>query len=428
MIKKVCPDIQKMVHKVNEEILMENRAETDMELNCSQRELHSFGEWNELKTSTEYELCQCIEGSLDKNVSTIEYFDVRGVGCWRKNISTVCDENQRPEFLTFYAGESYWNQGQFQVLFEYQSLIADLLDMDIVKMSTLDWGKAAAISIRMASCITGRKKVLVAKVVSPDRFKIISNYGSPELDFAFIAYDKDTGLLDLEDLKKKVSSETAAVYFENPAYLGFIESQGSEVAEVIREHGVLLVVNVDPVSLGVLTPPSRYGADIVCGDLQPIGMQINQSVGQVSFIAVRDEEKFINEFPPHFFGTVPTGLLSINGIYETGQTIMRNCQYAVMELNKIPGIKGSKFSSPFFERFIVDFNGTGLSVAMINERLLEKKIFGGKDLSKEFPEYGQSALYCVTEILTRDDIDYLIEVLTGIFNNETNLEERRFNP
>lgn len=335
--------------------------------------------------------------------------------CWQNKIPAVCDEGDLgPEFLTSFAGEHLWNQGQLQILLESQRLLAEFIDMEILKIITFDWGKAAAIAIRMAARITGRKKVLVAKIVSPERFNIIRYYGSPELDFAVIAYDKDTGLLDLEDLKKKLSSDIAAVYFENPTYLGSIESQGSEVADMIREHRALQVVNVDPASLGVLTSPSRYGADIVCGDLRLSGMHWKDRETQVGFIAVRDEEKYINEFPPHLVGTVSTGLLSQNAMYEIGQTLMQNCQYAVMELNKIAGVKGSRFSSPFLKDFIVDFNGTGLSVEVINERLLEKNVLGGKDLSMDFPEVGQSALYSVTELHTRDDIDSLIEALTEI--------------
>lgn len=206
-----------------------------------------------------------------------------------------------------------------------------------------------------------------------------------------------------------------------------------------------------------MAPPSHYGADIVCGDLQPLGMHMNYSGGQAGFIATRDEETFINEFPSRLFGIVPTikegeygfgdvayertsfaqrekgkesvgtqtalwgitagvylSLLGPEGMYELGQTIMQNSQYTVKKLNKIAGIQGSRIVSPFFKEFIVDFNETGISVQTINELLLEKKIFGGKDLSKEFPEYGQCALFCVTEVHTKEDMDCLIEALEEI--------------
>lgn len=462
MTKRVHPYIPNMVPEVKEEMLKEIGVQSTMELySCIPEELLFQGEMNIPKALTEYELRRHIEELLNKNVSANEYVNFLGAGCWQHFVPAVCDEvNQRSEFLTAYAGEPYEDHGRYQALFEYQSLLAELVDMDVVNVPTFDWGQAAATSLRMAARITGRKKVLLAKTVSPERAKIIINYGTPELEFNFIGNDKDTGLLQLEELKKQISNDIAAIYFENPSYLGFIESQGIEIAEIAREYGTLIVVGVDPISLGVLTPPSRYGADIVCGDLQPLGMHMNYSGGQAGFIATRNEEKFVNEFPSRLFGIVPTvkegeygfgdvaydrtsfalrekgkesvgtqtalwgitagvylSLLGPNGMYELGQTIMQNSQYAVKKLNKIPGVKGSRLNSPFFKEFIVDFNGTNLSVETINERLLERKIFGGMDLSKEFPEYGQSALYCVTEIHSQEDIDQLITALEEIVKN-----------
>ncbi|MBD5800172.1 glycine dehydrogenase [Bacillus pseudomycoides] len=462
MTKKVHPYIPNMVPEVKEEMLKEIGAESVMELYaCIPDELKLKEEMNIPKALTEYELRRHIEGILCKNTSTSEYLNFLGAGCWQHFVPAVCDEvNQRSEFLTAYAGEPYEDHGRFQALFEYQSLVAELVDMDVVNVPTFDWGQAAATAIRMAARITKRTEVLVAQTVSPERMKIIQNYGSPDLEFVFVSYDAENGLLDLEDLKNKISSNVAAIYFENPSYLGFIESQGMEIAEIAKQNDALVVVGVDPISLGVLAPPSHYQADIVCGDLQPLGMHMNYSGGQAGFIATRDEEKFINEYPSRLFGIVPTvkegeygfgdvaydrtsfalrekgkesvgtqtalwgitagvylSLLGPNGMYELGQTIMQNSQYAVKQLNKIPGVRGSRLSSPFFKEFLVDFNETGLSVETINKKLLEKQIFGGKDISKEFPIFGQCALYCVTEVQTKEDLDQLIAALQEIVTN-----------
>ncbi|MBJ8026787.1 aminomethyl-transferring glycine dehydrogenase subunit GcvPA [Bacillus cereus group sp. N21] len=462
MTKKVHPYIPNMVPEVKEEMLKEIGAESVMELYaCIPDELKLKEEMNIPKALTEYELRRHIEGILCKNTSTSEYLNFLGAGCWQHFVPAVCDEvNQRSEFLTAYAGEPYEDHGRFQALFEYQSLVAELVDMDVVNVPTFDWGQAAATAIRMAARITKRTEVLVAQTVSPERMKIIQNYGSPDLEFVFVIYDAENGLLDLEDLKNKISSNVAAIYFENPSYLGFIESQGMEIAKIAKQNDALVVVGVDPISLGVLAPPSHYQADIVCGDLQPLGMHMNYSGGQAGFIATRDEEKFINEYPSRLFGIVPTvkegeygfgdvaydrtsfalrekgkesvgtqtalwgitagvylSLLGPNGMYELGQTIMQNSQYAVKQLNKIPGVRGSRLSSPFFKEFLVDFNGTGLSVETINKKLLEKQIFGGKDISKEFPIFGQCALYCVTEVHAKEDLDQLIAALQEIVTN-----------
>ncbi|WP_203362926.1 aminomethyl-transferring glycine dehydrogenase subunit GcvPA [Bacillus sp. REN10] len=462
MTNNVHPYIPNMVPKVKEEMLKEIGVQSTMELySCIPEELHLKEEMNIPEALTEYGLRRHIEELLSKNISANDYLNFLGAGCWQHFVPAVCDEvNQRSEFLTAYAGEPYEDHGRYQALFEYQSLLAELVDMDVVNVPTFDWGQAAATSIRMAARITGRKQVLIANTVSPERAKIIQNYGSPDLEFIFLQHDTNMGQLDLEDLKKKASADTAAIYFENPSYLGFIESQGNEISEIAKKNGMLVVVGVDPSSLGVMKPPSQYGADIVCGDLQPLGMHMNYSGGQAGFIATRDEEKFVNEYPSRLFGIVPTvkegeygfgdvaydrtsfalrekgkesvgtqtalwgitagvylSLLGPTGMYELGQTIMQNSQYAVKQLNKIAGVKGSRLSSPFFKEFIVDFNNTGLSVAEINKKLLEKKIFGGKDLSKEFPEFGQSALYCVTEVHTKSDIDRLITSLQEVVAN-----------
>ncbi|MDN3017249.1 aminomethyl-transferring glycine dehydrogenase subunit GcvPA [Paenibacillus sp. BSR1-1] len=459
MAQKVHPYIPNMVPEVQAEMLKVIGAKSIMELySCIPEELQLKESLDLPPALTEYELRRHIEGILGKNTSTKEYINFLGAGCWQHFIPAVCDEiNQRSEFLTAYAGEPYEDHGRFQALFEYQSLVAELVDMDVVNVPTFDWGQAAATAIRMAARITGRKKVLLARTVAPERSKIIINYGTPQLEFEFVQFDTTSGAMDLRDLQSKLTEDVAAVYFENPSYLGFIEAQGLEISKLLKANESLMVVGVDPISLGVLAPPSHYGADIVCGDLQPLGMHMNYSGGQAGFIATRNEEKFVHEYPSRLFGIVPTvnegeygfgdvayertsfaqrekgkesvgtqtalwgitagvylALLGPDGMQEVGQTIMQNSQYAVQQLNQVEGIKGSRLDSPFFKEFIVDFNQTGCNVEQINQRLIEKKVFGGKDLSQEFPEFGQSALFCVTEVHTKEDIDHLVQSIQEI--------------
>jgi glycine dehydrogenase subunit 1 len=459
MSKKVHPYIPNMVPEVQEEMLKVIGVKSIMELySCIPEELKLKEDLKIPRALTEYELRRHIETTLSKNISTNEYVNFLGAGCWQHFIPAVCDEiNQRSEFVTAYAGEPYEDHGRFQALFEYQSLVAELVDMDVVNVPTFDWGQAAATSLRMASRITGRKKILLAETVATERSKIILNYGSPDLHVEFVKFDIQSGEMDLDDLKAKVTEDVAALYFENPSYLGFIESKGEEISNLLKEKGALMVVGVDPISLGVLAPPSHYGADIVCGDLQPLGMHMNFSGGQSGFIATHDDPTFVNEYPSRLFGIIPTvkegeygfgdvayertsfahrekgkesvgtqtalwgitagvylALLGPNGMGEVGQIIMQNSQYAVQQLNQIDGIEGSRFTSPFFKEFIVDFNETGFTVEQINKELQVYNIFGGKDLSKEFPEFGQSGLFCVTEVHSIEDIDHLINALKSI--------------
>ncbi|WP_442603231.1 aminomethyl-transferring glycine dehydrogenase subunit GcvPA [Paenibacillus sp. KN14-4R] len=405
---------------------------------------------------TEYELQRDVEKLLNKNKSAKEKLNFLGAGCWQHYVPAVCDEiNQRSEFVTAYAGEPYEDHGRFQTLFEYQSLVAELVDMDVVNVPTFDWAQAASTALRMAARITGRKKVLLPATIDRDKLMIIANYITPDLSYSLVDYNSETGELDVEDLKQKVDAETAAVYIENPTFLGIIESQGALIADITHLAGALFVVGVDPSSLGVLKPPSQYGADIVCGDLQPLGMHMNFGGGQAGFIATHDEERFVMEYPSRLFGIAPTSVegeygfgdvayertsfahretgkesvgtqtalwgitagvyLSLMGPYgmqELGQTIMQKSQYAAGLLGQVEGVQ-LKFTSPFFKEFIVDFTNTGLSVAAIHAKLSELGIQGGKDLSQDFPELGQSALYCVTEIHTQEELDQLASTIKG---------------
>lgn len=408
---------------------------------------------------SEYELTRSISKTMNKNISCNEYLNFLGAGCWQHYVPAVCDEiNSRAEFLTGYAGEPYNDHGRFQSLFEYESLVAELLDMDVVNVPTFDWPQAAATSLRMASRITSRSEALVVGTICPDRLMIMRNYCDPGVEIKLVDFHKETGRMDLEDLKRNISSNTAAVYFENPSYLGFLEDQGEEISKITHDAGAILVVGVDPSSLGVLAPPSHYGADIICGDLQPLGMHMNYGGGQSGFISTRDEERFVMEFPSRLFGVAPTikegeygfgdiayertsfgnlrekgkeyvgtqtallgitagvylSLMGPQGMYELGQNIIQKSLYAIEELSKIKSVKGSRFNNFGFKEFVVDFNDTGKTVKEINEKLLVKGIFGGKDLSKEFPELGQCALYCVTEIHLKEDIDNLVKAIREI--------------
>ncbi|MSU02511.1 aminomethyl-transferring glycine dehydrogenase subunit GcvPA [Tissierella pigra] len=408
---------------------------------------------------SEYELKRSINKIMNKNISSNEYINFLGAGCWQHYVPAVCDEiNSRAEFLTGYAGEPYNDHGRFQTLFEYESLVAELLDMDVVNVPTFDWAQAAATSLRMASRITRRSEALVVGTICPDRLMIIQNYCDPGVEIKLINFNKETGRMDLEDLKKNISNNTAAVYFENPSYLGFLEDQGEEISKITHDRGAILVVGVDPSSLGVLAPPSHYGADIICGDLQPLGMHMNYGGNQSGFISTKDEERFVMEFPSRLFGIAPTikegeygfgdiayertsfgnlrergkeyvgtqtallgitagvylSLMGPKGMYELGENIVQKSLYAIEELSKLKGVKGSRFNNIGFKEFVVDFNDTGKTVEEINGKLLFKGILGGKDLSEEFPELGQCALYCVTEIHLKEDIDNLVKAIREI--------------
>ena len=187
-------------------------------------------------------------------------------------------------------------------------MMGELLEMDVVNVPTYDWGQAASTAIRMAGRITSRNEILIAKSISPDRLKIISNYCNPVVSIKLVEYDLKTGQLDLDDLQAKISSKTAGIYFENPSHLGTIDGQGQIISDIAHKNGALCIVGTDPISLGVLTPPINYGADIVCGDVQSLGIHMQYGGGLAGYIATRDEEQYVMEYPSRLFGITHTSV------------------------------------------------------------------------------------------------------------------------
>ena len=407
---------------------------------------------------SEHELRRHVEGLLARNTSAADYLSFLGAGCYQHFVPAVCDEiNGRSEFLTAYGGDPYEDHGRFQALFEYCSQMGELLDMDVVSVPTYDGAQATGTALRMAGRLTGRRTALVPRTMSAQRRSAVANYVDPALDLVDVAYDPASGLLDLADLRSKLSSDTAAVLIENPNYLGLIEEGAPQIVALAHEHGALAVAAVDPSSLGVLEAPGNYGVDIACGDLQTLGIHMYFGGGHGGFIASRDEARIVGEYPSRLFGITTTAvpgeygfgdvfwdrtsfhgrehgkefvgtaaalwgitagvylaLMGPQGMGELGRTWVQLGRYAASRLSSIPGVRAPALTGTPLKEFVVDFGATGRTVAEINAALLARGIFGGVDLSREFPELGQAALYCVTEVHSRADIDRLAAAVAEV--------------
>lgn len=407
--------------------------------------------------TSELGLKQHMEKVLSKNISVNEYDSFLGGGVANHYVPAICDEiTGRAEFLTAYAGEPYEDHGRFQALFEYQSLMGELLDVDVVNVPTYDWAQAACTSIRMSQRITKRNEILISELIGPDKLSAIENYCQKPMKITLVNHDRKTGLLDLKDLKTKLNENVAGIYFENPSYIGIIESQGDEISRLIHENGGLSIVGVDPISLGVLKPPSQYGADIACGDIQTLGNHLHYGGCLGGFISSRDEEQLIMEYPSRLFGITKTAvegewgfddvafdrtsfsvrekgkefigtanalyaistavylsLLGPDGIHDIGEHIVQKSVYAKKKLSKVPGLT-LRFTESSFKEFVIDFSESGKQVSEINKALLNHKIFGGIDLSEKISWLNGCAVFCFTEMNSKDQIDHLALALTEI--------------
>src|SRR5262249_28630975 len=187
------------------------------------------------------------------NRSCAELLNFRGAGCWQHYVPAICDEIAgRGEFLTAYAGWSYSDHGKLQALLEYQSMIGELVGLDVVSTPTYDWGAAADSAVAMACRITGRRQVLVPASMGRARLSQRRGFTKPSVPNTEAPMDGKTGEIDRKALAANLSAATAAVYVEVPSSLGVVDSGAPDIVKRAHAKGALAVVGVDPISLGVL--------------------------------------------------------------------------------------------------------------------------------------------------------------------------------
>ncbi|HDI53029.1 MAG TPA: aminomethyl-transferring glycine dehydrogenase subunit GcvPA [Candidatus Bathyarchaeota archaeon] len=406
---------------------------------------------------TEQEVRRRVEALLGRN-HRFRCPPFLGGGVWPHYVPAVVDEIvSRAEFLTSYTPyQPEITQGMLQALFEYQSLICELTGMEVANSSMYDWATALGEAARMAGRLTRRSTILVPYLMSPNRLAVLRAYTEPvDMKVVQVDYDEATGLLDLEDLKEKLGDDTAAVYVENPSYLGFVEEGVDAIAEAAHDIGALFIVGVDPISLGLLRPPGDYGADIVIGEGQPLGNHMSFGGPLLGIFACRGEPRMIRQMPGRIIGMTTTldgsergfvmtlqtreqhirreratsnictnqalcavaaavylSLLGPNGLRELAELITSRAHYAMRRIGELTGVRAPIFSSYHFKEFTVSFEEK--SVEEVHRGLLERGIHGGKSLVGEFPELGETALYCVTELHAKEDIDLLVSALEEV--------------
>lgn len=405
--------------------------------------------------STEQELSRHMNAILAEDSTCEENISFLGAGCYDHYVPAICDEiNGRSEFLTAYSGDTYADHGKCQAFFEFSSMMGELLDLDVVSFPTYDGGQAASTALMMSRRINGRSKALVPENMNPSLLSQMKCY-CEGMELIGVRAGEN-GQLDLDDLKAKLDSDVAAVFIQNPCFLGFFEERGKEIGELAHAVGAEYVVYADPSSLGIAEPPADYGADISCGEIQPLGIHMSFGAGLGGYLATRQEEKYVMNYPHHlhnifknskgqfgyaralpertsyyvrdkgveYLGTcvglwtvtaaVYLALMGPEGMRELGENILYKSNYAQRKLAGLKGVTLPYAASHSFMEFVLNLDGTGKSVAEVNKALLARHIFGGYDLSREMPQLGQSMLVCVTEKTALSDIDKLADALAEI--------------
>ena len=248
--------------------------------------------WNE---KSEIEVKKEMKRILDKNKIMLNFL---GAGVYNHYIPSVVKEiMRRNEFYTSYTPyQAEVSQGMLQALFEYQSLMAEVLDMDVVNCSMYDWATSLAEAALMCYRVKKKPRFIISKNIHPERKKVLETYTEDILEIVEIGYDENG--IDLEDLKKNIDN-CCGVYIENPTFLGYFEQNLEEIEEIVHKNDALIVAGVDPISLGIIKPPGEY-ADIAIGE--SVGYPMSFGGPLLGIFGVKNDMNLIRKMPGRLIG------------------------------------------------------------------------------------------------------------------------------
>lgn len=233
---------------------------------------------------SDIEVTKLLQSIASKNQSLTIF---RGYGAYDVYTPSIVKSlTSRQEFLTSYTPyQPEVSQGTLQYIFEFQSMICELTDMDVTNASMYDGPTATAEAMFMALAHTNQKKVLISKTVHPRIIEVIETYGKyRDVEFVFVP-EKD-GQTDFSKLESLLPG-SAALIVESPNKYGVIENLNG-VSDLVHQASSLLIMNVEPSSLGILKTPGAYGADIACGELQSLGVPLSYGGAYVGFLAAKN--------------------------------------------------------------------------------------------------------------------------------------------
>ena len=401
-----------------------------------------------LPASDEPQVRKLLEGLASANRSTSDYVSFLGGGAYDHFIPVAIKTiASRSEFYTAYTPyQAEVSQGTLQAIYEYQSLICRLYEMDVTNASMYDGATALAEAVLMAMNVTGRNQVVVAGKLHPWNSSVLRTYLEASGHNAVIQNVLQDGVGDVAALKELVTESVAAVVVQQPNFYGCLEDVEA-IGAVAHANGALFVVSADPLSLGVLAAPGSYAADIAVGEGQPLGTP--QSFGGPYLGIFTVKQPLVRKIPGRLVGmtkdrdgedgfilTLQTReqhirrekatsnicsnqalnalqaavYLSLLGKEGLRQVAAQSAQKAHYLAGKIAALAGFslKYTSPFFREFVVE---TPIPASDIVEQMLEHKVFAGYDMAA----HGESGLLvAVTEKRTKEELDRFVEKLGEI--------------
>ncbi len=356
--------------------------------------------------------------------------------------AAVAELAHRPEFYTAYTPyQPEVSQGLLQSIFEYQTMIASLCALDVANASLYEGATAVYEAALLAVRATRRERVLVDGALNPRYRALLRAYAS-NLDLAVEEVPHSAGRSDLEGLAAKVDERTAAAVVASPNFFGRV-CDTSELAAKLHAGKALLIVCTNPMALAVLRPPGEMGADVACGDAQPLGLALGGGGPHLGFIAATD--KLARKLPGRLVGQTVDGrgrrgfVLTLQareqhirrekatsnicsnqalcalqagiflaavgreGLRDFAAQCLAKTAYARGKLAALPGCS-LPFDGPGFHEFVLRLP---VGAEGVFKKLLRRGIAPGLPLGRFFPDLADCLLVCVTEKRTRGEIELL---------------------
>ncbi|EGQ3201881.1 aminomethyl-transferring glycine dehydrogenase subunit GcvPA [Staphylococcus pseudintermedius] len=392
----------------------------------------------------ETQLLKRLTRIANKNITKETHTSFLGAGVYDHYAPAVVDAMiSRSEFYTAYTPyQPEISQGELQAIFEFQTMICELTAMDVANSSMYDGMTSFAEACLLAWGNTKKNKIVVSKGLHYQALQVLNTYSKIREQYEVVTVDLDGTVTDLKKLEAAIDDETAAVAVQYPNFYGSIEDLEA-IQTLIADKKALFIVYVNPLSLGLLTPPGEFGADIVVGDTQVFGIPTQFGGPHCGYFATT--KKLMRKIPGRLVGqttddegnrgfvltlqareqhirretatsnicsnqalnalasSIAMSALGKQGLQEIAVQNMENANYAKKEFknNGFTVLDGISYNE-----FVVRFDR---SIAEVNRALLDEGIIGGFDLSVVDDTFENHMLVAVTELRTKEEIDTFVQ-------------------
>ena len=406
----------------------------------------------------EPDLKRLLNHMASKNKNLDAAISFLGAGTYDHAIPSVVPHLQRrSEFVTSYTPyQPEVSQGMLQAIYEFQTMICQITGLDIANASLYDGATALVEAVLLAIGPGGRGEVVISQGVDPQYRRVLHTYAHAR-GFSVKEVPMRNGVTSLEDLDQAVSATTSAVVIQQPNFFGSIENMNA-IEPIAHKGKAVFIANItEPASLAILASPGEYGADIAVGEIMSFGNTMSFGGPALGFMSARS--KYMRLLPGRLVGqtieeggkqtgyvltlqtreqhirreratsnictnqsllavgaTIYMAALGKQGFRELGELCLQKAHYAFRQITALSGYKAA-FNSPFFDEFVIE---VPVSIQTLQKHFEQAGIIGGYPLDEDYPglesrdKSRSYMLFCVTETRTKQDIDYLVDVLKEV--------------